>query len=175
MFAIELFIYLGFIVAFYVVANLHEDFKGLGIAHKIIISLFVYLLVIGQVNKSSQHTYPFAVWGMYSQVNPSQHYTEYLIEMDNGEVKHYPFETIAFTSQRSFMRKLNQFALRSDEKGGQYVIENTLDTLVQIYQKRKPDQIIVAFRINRIHIFLAEDGPGFTTSIQTEYEKIFVE
>ena len=173
MYAIELFIYLVLIIAFYLVANLHEDFKKLGVAHKSILCLFVYLLVIGQVNKSSQHTYPFAVWGMYSQVNPAQYYTEYIIELDNGEVKHYPFELISFTSQRSFMRKLDRFAFLPDNKTDRDIIDQTLEALVQIYQVSNPEQSIITFRVNRVHISLAEQGSGFSISVHTEHEKTF--
>ena len=124
----------------------------------------ISLFITGQVIKSSKQTYPFTKWSMYSQQVPVQSYSEYLLETDNGAVLHYPFELITFTSQRAFIRKLEnvQQAIPSSEK--QELFNQALTSLVYLYEQKYPEPSIQSFTVNRVHIFLTGDQPTYTTT-----------
>ena len=124
----------------------------------------ISLFITGQVIKSSKQTYPFTKWSMYSQQMPVQGYSEYLLETDDGIVLHYPFELITFTSQRAFIRKLEnvQQAIPSSEK--QELFNQALTSLVYLYEQKYPEQSIQTFTVNRVHIILTDGQPTYTTT-----------
>lgn len=172
MFIIEFFFYLILILLFYYFSDTHSQFYSISLFYKITTLLIIYLLVIGQVNKSPQQIYPFTYWSMYSQTMPDQDYNEYLLELNDGTSIHYPFELVTFTSQRAFMRTLRklQFSARNN-KSDEERLQKTADALIAIYKRAHPDQTVRAFSINRVHISLTPKEQGFATSTYPEFKK----
>jgi len=169
---IELLIYVGLILVFYVAAGLHSIFRNLAVSHQTAFILLVSILTVSQVIKSSDHTYPFTYWGMYSQVLPNQSFYEYLIELEDGSVIHYPIEEVTFTSQRAFMRKIDILQMRSEvNEEDHMLLQETLEGLIRIYERANPEHTIQAFTINRVHFTLTGNDRGYITTSFTLYEK----
>ena len=101
---------------------------------------------------------------MYSQKMPVQSYSEFLLETDGGTILHYPLELITFTSQRAFIRNLEnvQRAISLSEK--QELFKHTLTSLVYLYEQEFPEQSIQTFTVNRVHIILTDGQPTYTTT-----------
>lgn len=165
-FALSLFIYLS-------ILSLSSLFP-LSKAKAIPIILFIYLFIIGQVNKSPFQTYPFVSWTMYSQTYPDQSNFEYLIELNDQSVIHYPFEVITFTSQRAFMRKIRQTVQSAeDSHGDSELLKSTVSSLVNIYEDSNPNRTIHSFRINHVYISITDSNQRFSTSRSKMFEMTF--
>ena len=160
----ELFIYLGIVLIFFLSTKLHSGLKNLTGIQKTALFLFISLFIAGQVIKSSKLTYPFTKWSMYSQQMPIQSYSEYLFETDDGTVLHYPFDQITFTSQRAFIRKLENAQKNNSSSEEQEQFHHTLTSLVYLYEQKYPEQSIQTFTVNRVHISLTGGQPTYTTT-----------
>ena len=172
MFIIEFFLYLSVLLLFLYFSGVHSQFLSIPLHYKISIVLLIYLIAIGQVNKSPQQIYPFTYWGMYSQTMPSQGYHEYLLELDNKNSIHYPFELVTFTSQRAFMRKLRNLQ-RSAEDSEQdaELLNQTAEALIAIYEQANPGQSVRSFTINRVHVSVTNDDRRYAASTYPEFKK----
>ena len=172
MFAIEFFLYLALLLLFYYFSGLHFQFGSIPLFYKLSTVFIIYLLAIGQVNKSSHQTYPFTYWGMYSQSMPSQDYYEYLVQLDDEHSIHYPFELVTFTSPRAFMRKLRNLQRSADEnEQDEERLHQTADALIAIYERANPGKTVRSFSINRVHVSLTDNERGYTTSTYPEFKK----
>lgn len=174
MYITELLIYFVLILSVCLLTTIHVQLRSLNNTRLILLALFTYLFVVGQVNKSSLHTYPFVTWSMYSQTYPSQTNYEFVIELEDSTIQHYPVEIITFTSQRAFMRRLSQVLQRSDKPAeAEELLYQSIAGLVKIYEEKYPSRHVQTFTINRVHISLTDTGNGFTTSTYNEYKKVF--
>jgi len=151
---LELFIYICLIAIFCRLANVRVVFSSLSMIKSVFIIGFVYLLVVAQVFKTPQVTYPFAYWGMYSESHPTPLYMEHIITLDDGKIMHYPFEIIMFTSQRAFMRKIENLERSTRGNEEREVLEQALRSLIDIYEKKYVSHHIREFAINEVHISL---------------------
>lgn len=172
MFIIEFFLYLTLLLLFYYFSGIHCQFRSITIFYKLSVILIIYFLAIGQVNKSPQQTYPFTYWGMYSQTMPGQDYHEYLLKLNDGSIIHYSFELVTFTSQRAFMRKLQNLQRSSEENVlDKERLHQTADALIAIYERANPGKTVRSFSINRVHVSLTDDEWGHSTSTYSELKK----
>lgn len=172
MYAVEMIIYFVTLVLFFYWSGVKVIFSALSRGYQIFVILFTYLLIVGQVNKSPFVTYPFTYWGMYSQAIPSPNYSEFLIELNNGTIEHYPFELIAFTSQRAFMRKVESIESNTRQKNNRDFLDATVNSLVEIYERKYPDMKVKRFIINEVTITLADGEKGYRSAKVKRFEKI---
>ena len=110
---------------------------------------------------------------MYSQVVPEQIYDEYLIELDTGEVIHFPFELITYTAERAFIRRLSHVEQQTADDEQRELLSRTAEALAQIYVEANPGQTVHSFSMNRVHIRLTGDEDTYTTSVIPLFRKEF--
>lgn len=136
---------------------------------QVFLIVFFYLLIVGQVNKSADQAYPFTNWSMYSQGTPAPTYSEHLITLKDGNILHYPYEYVTFTSPRAFMRKVEQLVAKAKEENPEQ-LELTLNGLVEIYEKKNPDKKVVAFTINEKQITVPGSDVGYALSNNEQFK-----
>lgn len=167
-FIIELFAYLAILVAVYWFSGIHQYMEKLNRSLFIFLILFFYLLVVGQVNKTSSQTYPFVRWSMYSQRIPTPSYMQHVITLKDGTVKHYPYEYVTFTSPRAFMRKVEQLEGAARDSSS-VLLQETLQGLVDIYKEKNPEAEIIEFALIENVITVPERGAGYDTSVRERF------
>lgn len=168
-FIIELFLYLAILIGLYWVSDIHKYFKNLNRPVQIFLIAFFYLLIVGQVNKSANQTYPFTKWSMYSQNTPTPTYSEHLITLKNGSVQHYPYEYITFTSPRAFMRKVEQLVANARDENPEQ-LELTLNGLVEVYEEKNPNRKVAAFTITEKWATIPGSNVGYELSNNMQYK-----
>lgn len=168
-FVIELFLYLAILIGLYWVSDGHKYFKNLNRPVQIFLILFFYLLIVGQVNKSADQTYPFTKWSMYSQHTPTPAFSEHLITLTDGSVLHYPYEYVTFTSPRACMRKVEQLVAEARDENPEQ-LELTLNGLAEIYEKNNPGKKVAAFIITENWVTIPENDVGYELSNNNQFK-----
>lgn len=167
-FVFELFAYLAVLVAVYWFSGVHEYLTKLNRSLFIFLILFFYLLVVGQINKTPSQTYPFVNWSMYSQRIPNPSYVKHIITLEDGTVKHYPYEYITFTSPRAFMRKVERLEITARDSSS-VLLQETLQGLVDIYKEKNPKDEIIGFALIENVISIPKRGAGYDISVRERF------
>ena len=162
-FILELFVYLIILIAVYWFSGIHKYMRRLNRSLFIFLILFFYLLVVGQVNKTPSQTYPFVNWSMYSQKTPWPSYIEHIITLQDGSRMHYPYEDIAFTSPRAFMRKIERIEAEARQRD-LVLLHETVEGLIEIYEKKNPNNKVTSFSLIENMITIPENGIGYDKS-----------
>jgi hypothetical protein len=169
---LEFVILTSLIVVFLKFSKFHKEFVDLSTFKILSIITFFYLMLLGQVLKNSDITYPFTYWGMYSQVTPSTTYYEHIITLSDGTITHYPYELIVFTSQRAFMRKIENIerSTRNDEERIQ--LNHAINSLINIYENKYQNHQIIEFKLNEVRVIEFKGSQENRLSKSNRYHKV---
>lgn len=171
-FVIELFAYFIILVSVYWFSGIHQHIKELNNSRFIFLVLFFYFLVVGQVNKTPSQTYPFVNWSMYSQTVPNPSYKEHIITLQDGSRIHYPYEYITFTSPRAFMRKVERIEVEARDSSSR-LLHDTVESLIEIYEKKNPNNKVTSFSLIENRITIPENGVGYEKSAKELFQYKF--
>jgi hypothetical protein len=83
--------------------------KSIGILRLSIVFCMVTLCFWGQFRRSSNSTFPFPTWAMYTDINPKGNFISFDIVLEDGEKMPLPFHKVIRTpAPRAFVSRLNR-------------------------------------------------------------------